>query len=276
MKRSRYDWETLDPQIIEGMRAGKKLVKLADELDIDYKVMYARIKGHGGYKPLEWQTVQENAQESVPSYEQPTDPVEPAIDGGEAKVFVQESGEKCVEQKSVRELTLTDILDYEEDLAEKLRQKHEESEDTCPAGMDPDGVMRIREEGPASAGSLSFGDVLNMDIEQSIADYRDYLTRYGWCGDKYEKLGREIGAMVDTKNAQYGDAFNQAGVILEVLYPDGVEPEQYADMLGVIRVIDKLFRIANGDQGGESAWRDIAGYGLLGEERRMRNEHQTA
>ena len=81
---------------------------------------------------------------------------------------------------------------------------------------------------------------------------------------KYESLGKAIGALVDRKNKQYGDAFNRGGSILEVLYPDGVRPEQYRDMLGVIRVVDKLFRVANGKQGGEDPWQDIAGYGLLG------------
>jgi hypothetical protein len=81
---------------------------------------------------------------------------------------------------------------------------------------------------------------------------------------KYEALGKAIGALVDEKNLQYGDAFNRGGCILEILYPDGVRPDQYRDMLGVIRVIDKLFRVANGKQGSEDPWQDIAGYGLLG------------
>jgi transcriptional regulator with XRE-family HTH domain len=81
---------------------------------------------------------------------------------------------------------------------------------------------------------------------------------------KYEALAKSIGALVDRKNKQYGDAFNRGGSILEVLYPDGVRPEQYRDMLGVIRVVDKLFRVANGKQGQEDPWQDIAGYGLLG------------
>ena len=81
---------------------------------------------------------------------------------------------------------------------------------------------------------------------------------------KYEALGKAIGALVDEKNLQYGEAFNRGGCILEILYPDGVRPDQYRDMLGVIRVIDKLFRVANGKQGSEDPWQDIAGYGLLG------------
>ena len=83
---------------------------------------------------------------------------------------------------------------------------------------------------------------------------------------KYEVLGKAIGALVDVKNSQYGDAFHQTGRILAILYPEGVTPEQYDDMLAVVRILDKLFRIANGKQGNEDPWQDIAGYGLLGME----------
>lgn len=79
----------------------------------------------------------------------------------------------------------------------------------------------------------------------------------------YEELGTMIGNLVDHKNRQYGDAFHQAGKVLAVLYPDGVKPEQYTDMLAVTRIIDKLFRVANGDQGEESSWQDLCGYSLL-------------
>lgn len=81
----------------------------------------------------------------------------------------------------------------------------------------------------------------------------------------YEKLGAEIGRLVTEKQAAYGDAFGKAGEVLRLLYPDGVRLEQYADMLAVVRVVDKLFRIATDrDALGESPWRDVAGYGLLG------------
>jgi len=82
---------------------------------------------------------------------------------------------------------------------------------------------------------------------------------------KYEVLGKEIGSLVDRKNQAYGDSFNRAADILAVLYPRGVRVEQYRDMLAVVRVLDKLFRLANDKRAfGESPWRDIAGYGLLG------------
>lgn len=83
----------------------------------------------------------------------------------------------------------------------------------------------------------------------------------------YKDLANEIGELVDRKNSNYGSSFDKSGTILKELYPEGIKPEEYTDMLGVVRVIDKLFRIANGDKGDESAWQDIAGYGLLGENR---------
>jgi hypothetical protein len=81
----------------------------------------------------------------------------------------------------------------------------------------------------------------------------------------YEKIGQEIGSLVDEKNAAYGNSFAESYKILSVLYPNGISPEQYTDALAIIRVIDKLFRIANKkDAFGESPWRDIAGYAILG------------
>ena len=82
---------------------------------------------------------------------------------------------------------------------------------------------------------------------------------------KYHEIGEEIGRLVQEKNEAYGDSFGQACRILEVLYPDGIQPSQYRDALAITRVIDKLFRLANKkDAFGESPWRDICGYAILG------------
>ena len=81
----------------------------------------------------------------------------------------------------------------------------------------------------------------------------------------FEKTGQEIGRLVKEKNVAYGNSFARAEEIIRVLYPDGVAPDQYTDMLALIRVIDKMFRIANKkDAFGESPWRDICGYAILG------------
>ncbi len=81
----------------------------------------------------------------------------------------------------------------------------------------------------------------------------------------YKEIAASIGILVAEKNEAYGDSFGQACRILEVLYPDGIKPTQYRDALAITRVIDKLFRLANKkDAFGESPWRDICGYSLLG------------
>jgi len=81
----------------------------------------------------------------------------------------------------------------------------------------------------------------------------------------YEEIGTNIGKLVSEKNAAYGDSFGQSCRILEVLYPEGIQPNQYRDALAITRVIDKLFRLANKkDAFGESPWNDICGYAILG------------
>lgn len=85
---------------------------------------------------------------------------------------------------------------------------------------------------------------------------------------KYKKLARYVGVEVDKKNKMYGDAFNEAGEFLKLLYPKGCSLEQYNDMLCLVRIFDKMKRIATDrDALGESPYQDIAGYALLGLER---------
>lgn len=82
---------------------------------------------------------------------------------------------------------------------------------------------------------------------------------------RYEAMGSQIGALVDQKQAAYGDSYGKSGAVMRILYPAGIAPEQMDDALAVVRVLDKLFRIATDrDALGESPWRDVAGYGILG------------
>jgi len=85
----------------------------------------------------------------------------------------------------------------------------------------------------------------------------------------YHELGKKLGDLVESKQRQYGDSVGKSGKILTVLYPSGVKIHQYDDMLLTVRVLDKLSRISqrgpdHKDLGGESPWKDIAGYGILG------------
>jgi hypothetical protein len=81
---------------------------------------------------------------------------------------------------------------------------------------------------------------------------------------KYSEMGLAIGQLVEKKQAAYGDSFGKSGAIIQILYPDGIPVAKLDDALTVVRVVDKLFRIATDrDAFGESPWRDIAGYSLL-------------
>ncbi len=83
--------------------------------------------------------------------------------------------------------------------------------------------------------------------------------------NNYKKIASEIGTLVQEKNEAYGDSFGKASDILKTLYPNGIQVDQYRDMLAITRVLDKLFRLANKkDAFGESPWRDICGYAILG------------
>lgn len=81
----------------------------------------------------------------------------------------------------------------------------------------------------------------------------------------YETLAQEVGALVDRKNVAYGSSFDHTGDFFRLLYPNGIRPEQYTDALTLVRMFDKMMRLANQPGAfGEDAWADLCGYSLLG------------
>jgi hypothetical protein len=90
---------------------------------------------------------------------------------------------------------------------------------------------------------------------EDTADYR---------AGKYRRIAVTIGDLVDAKNEAYGDSFHESQDFLRLLYPRGIMPEQYRDMLAIVRIWDKLKRIATRkDAFGENPWHDVAGYAIL-------------
>ena len=80
-----------------------------------------------------------------------------------------------------------------------------------------------------------------------------------------KQLSLELGSLLEEKNKAYGSAFSKSSEILKILYPDGIQPDQYTDLLLTTRILDKLFRIATDKSAfNEEPWKDIAGYGILG------------
>lgn len=82
--------------------------------------------------------------------------------------------------------------------------------------------------------------------------------------NKFMAVAKELADLVNRKNKAYGDSFIGFSIILNELYPRGIQPEQYPDILLMVRMFDKFFRIATSkDAFGENPWKDIAGYSLL-------------
>ncbi|MCP1159285.1 hypothetical protein [Bacillus infantis] len=96
----------------------------------------------------------------------------------------------------------------------------------------------------------------------------------------FESRAHELGKLVDTKQAAYGDSVSKASQLMKVFLQDYKTdnntytiPEELLDhILLQVRIIDKQNRIFSNpkaDKMNESPYSDISGYGLLGE--RMQN-----
>ena len=81
---------------------------------------------------------------------------------------------------------------------------------------------------------------------------------------KYRTTGERIGQLVDEKNMAYGDSFHKSAIVMLALFPNGIPTEKYTDALAIVRIVDKLFRLANKkDAFGEDPMEDIAGYAIV-------------
>lgn len=84
---------------------------------------------------------------------------------------------------------------------------------------------------------------------------------------EYAEIASDIAALVARKQLAYGRAAEKVSKIMRILYPDGVPAKAFDSSLLVVRVLDKICRIAtaqgNTDGMSESPWRDILGYSLL-------------
>lgn len=115
---------------------------------------------------------------------------------------------------------------------------------------------RLRVEAHEAAHAAHAPPVVKISTDQNAQSCR------------FRNIAQQIGELVAEKNVAYGNSFNDSGEILRILYPDGIDPTQYDDALAIVRILDKLKRIATDrDALGESPFRDIAGYGILGAER---------
>tara|TARA_E500000331_G_scaffold351456_2_gene398154 strand:+ start:2435 stop:2704 length:270 start_codon:yes stop_codon:yes gene_type:complete len=85
----------------------------------------------------------------------------------------------------------------------------------------------------------------------------------------FKELALELSKLLEDKQKAYGESFNTAPKILQLLYPDGVKVEDYEQLLTITRILDKLNRIANNDKS-EDPFQDIAGYCLLALKQRDR------
>ena len=82
---------------------------------------------------------------------------------------------------------------------------------------------------------------------------------------KLKKKLKKLRKLVSEKNAAYGDSIESSEKIFKLYYPKGIKPSQYADILLIVRILDKLSRIATAkDAFNEEPFSDIVGYGIRG------------
>ncbi|HNC56972.1 MAG TPA: hypothetical protein PLP33_16140 [Leptospiraceae bacterium] len=84
----------------------------------------------------------------------------------------------------------------------------------------------------------------------------------------FREIALKQAELLEKKNRAYGGSFNKTSEHLKLLFPDGIVDDQYQHVMFIIRVLDKLSRIANSsllppEEGCLDAYFDINGYSFL-------------
>lgn len=82
---------------------------------------------------------------------------------------------------------------------------------------------------------------------------------------KFEKIGTDIGKLLNRKNKDYGNAFVDVQQFMLLMFPNGIPIEKYIHALAITRIFDKMKRIVNvkNEEDIENPYEDIAGYAIL-------------
>lgn len=79
-----------------------------------------------------------------------------------------------------------------------------------------------------------------------------------------KQTATDLAELCEAKRKAYGDSIPKAAALLELLYPNGIQPAQYFDALIAARQFEKQARLAQGaDAHGEDPRLDNAGYALM-------------
>ena len=130
--------------------------------------------------------------------------------------------------------------------AKEIREELKRVEDSieeCRLDVDSDKMVYL------SHRRLKLKQALADDLNEARTTFQEVTTN--------------LAKLLVIKEKNYGQSFNRAGDILRIMAPDGIKPDQYDDVLTVVRIIDKLFRVMKGAPDEESPYHDIAGYSIL-------------
>jgi len=88
----------------------------------------------------------------------------------------------------------------------------------------------------------------------------------------FEGIALELSSMLEDKNRKYGDSYAKMAHVLPLFFPNGVPADKLLDAIFILRIVDKLMRIAsNQPDEDEDPIKDVAGYAIL-RMRELRND----
>jgi hypothetical protein len=165
---------------------------------------------------------------------------------------------------------MTKKVDIEPETPEWLKKQVAKAAHATPIAGNDDLTKAM------SGGDLE-GPSLDLDTEEKFVGeegqdgsdsileaIREKTAKKSPEGVEFSEIADELATMLAVKNRKYGDSYAKMAHVLPLFYPNGVPADGLLDAVFILRIVDKLMRIASDQRDDEEdPLLDLCGYGIL-------------
>lgn len=78
----------------------------------------------------------------------------------------------------------------------------------------------------------------------------------------FENVAKQIVDSVKAAERETGNCFTKSTEVIRILFPAGIPPGKEQEVASMLRIIDKMFRIANNPGSTATEWQVLSAYAL--------------
>ena len=80
--------------------------------------------------------------------------------------------------------------------------------------------------------------------------------------ENFENIAKQVVDAVQRGNKETGNCITETTKVIRILFPNGIPSGKEQDEAIIVRILDKMFRIANAQGNTSAIWQELTAYAL--------------